>query len=559
MGSETRRVTDSDALAVSAPEAETIMLVDGEDLRRALWAAGQWLKNHAAVVNALNVFPVPDGDTGTNMSLTMTAALAEVETLADRSASAVAHAVAHGALMGARGNSGVILSQIFRGFAHSLDGRAALSAKDLGLASQEASDTAVRAVIKPVEGTILTVMRDVARATQEIVAHTDDIVTIMTHVVKAAKETNDRTPEMLPVLKEAGVVDAGGQGLVYLLEGALRSLQGEHVDMDVEVDVGADPRSSFGAGPDGYGYDVQFLIKGESLDVDEIRQAIDAMGDSTLVVGDSRFVKVHVHVHDPGVPISYGSALGVLGDVIVENMDEQHQDFIKEAPVPRVPVEDITDIAIVCVVPGEGLTRIFESMGASAIVPGGQTMNPSTQELLAAIERAGADKVLVLPNNGNIILAARQAREMSSKQVVVVPTKTIPEGISAMMAFNYQADLQGNAERMERNAAEIQTIEITHAVRSTLVNGVQVSYGDVIGLLNDHLVADGEDDPAVTLEVLDKASAGDYEVVTVYFGQDITQQDAAALGDQIKAIYPSLEVDVHDGGQAYYRYILSLE
>ncbi|MBC8253229.1 MAG: DAK2 domain-containing protein [Ardenticatenia bacterium] len=559
MGSETRRVTDSDALAVSAPEAETIMLVDGEDLRRALWAAGQWLKNHAAVVNALNVFPVPDGDTGTNMSLTMTAALAEVETLADRSASAVARAVAHGSLMGARGNSGVILSQIFRGFVHSLDGRDALSAKDLGLASQEAYDTAVRGVIKPVEGTILTVMREVARATQEIVTHTDDIVTIMTHVVEVAQETNNRTPELLPVLKEAGVVDAGGQGLVYLLEGALRSLQGERVDVDVEVDVGADPRSILGAGPDGYGYDVQFLIKGESLDVDEIRQAIDAMGDSTLVVGDSRLVKVHVHVHDPGAPISYGSALAVLDDVIVENMDEQRQDFIKEAPVLRVPIEDITDIAIVCVVPGEGLTRIFESMGASAIVPGGHTMNPSTQELLAAIDRAGADKVLVLPNNGNIILAARQASEMSSKQVVVVPTKTIPEGISAMMAFNYQADLQGNAERMERNAAETQTIEITHAVRSTLFNGVQVSDGDVIGLLNDQLVADGEDDTAVSLEVLDKASAGDYEVVTVYFGQDTTQQDAAALGDEIKAIYPSLEVDVHDGGQPYYRYILSLE
>ena len=560
MGSETRRVTDSDALAVSASEAETIMLVDGEDLRRALWAAGQWLKNHAALVNALNVFPVPDGDTGTNMSLTMTAGLAEVEALTDRSASAVAHAVAHGALMGGRGNSGVILSQIFRGFAHSLDGRDVLSAKDLGLASQEAYDTAVRAVINPVEGTILTVMREVARATQEKAAHTDDLVTIMTHVVKVARDTNDCTPEMLPVLKEAGVVDAGGQGLVYLLEGALRSLQGQSVDVDVVVDVGADPRSRIGAGPDGYGYDVQFLIRGESLDVDEIRQGIDAMGDSTLVVGDSRFVKVHVHVHDPGVPISYGSALGVLGDVIVEDMDEQHQDFIKEAPVPRVPVEDITDIAIVCVVSGEGLTRIFKSMSVSDIVPGGQTMNPSAQELLAAIEGVDADKVLVLPNNSNVIAAARQASEMSSKQVVVVPTETVPQGISATLAFNYQeADLQSNAEGMMRSAADIQTIEITHAVRSTQVNGVQVSDGDVIGLLNDQLVADGEDDTAVILEVFDKASAGDYEVATVYFGQDITQQDAAALRDRIKAIYPSLEIDVHDGGQAYYRYILSLE
>jgi len=384
-------------------------LCGGQGLKRALNAGRLWLENHAAAVNALNVFPVPDGDTGTNMLLTMNAALGEIERSPEDSVSVIAHAVAHGALMGARGNSGVILSQIFRGFAHSLDGTTTLSTQEFAHAAQEACDTAYQGVVKPVEGTILTVAREAARAAREAADHTDDVVELLAHVVESAKVANALTPELLPVLKEAGVVDAGGQGLVYILEGALRFLRGEGVEMDLKMDAVVDLKSTLGAGEEGYGYDVQFLIKGESLDVDQIRNTIGSMGESTLVVGDSKLVKVHVHVYDPGIPISYGVSQGVLRDVVVENMEEQYQEFVMGDARSAVATEDVTDIATACVVPGDGLRRIFESLGASVIVYGGQTMNPSTQEILDAIGSVDVEKVLVLPNNSNVILAARQA------------------------------------------------------------------------------------------------------------------------------------------------------
>jgi DAK2 domain fusion protein YloV len=532
---------------------------DGQSLKRALHAARQWLEKHAAAVNALNVFPVPDGDTGTNMLLTMNAALAEIERSPEDSVSAVAHAVAHGALMGARGNSGVILSQIFRGFARSLDDRPTFSAREFAVAAQEACDTAYKGVVKPVEGTILTVAREAARAAREAADRTDDVVELLARVVEAAETTNALTPELLPVLKEAGVVDAGGQGLVYILEGALRCLRGESVEMDVTMDAVVDLKSTLGAGQVGYGYDVQFLIQGTSLDVDEIRRRIDAMGESTLVVGDQRLVKVHVHVQDPGIPISYGVSQGVIGDVVVENMEEQYQDFVMHRGRAAVATEELTNIATICVVPGDGLKRVFESLGASAIVHGGQTMNPSTQEILQAIERVPTEQVLLLPNNSNVILAARQAAELTKKQVIVVPTKTVPQGISALLAFNYQAGLETNAERMARAAGEIQTVEVTRAVRSTHFNGISVTEGDVIGLLDDRLVAAGVDYWAVVLDVLGQVSTDDYEVATIYYGQDATPEEANALADHIGQRYPNFEIEVHEGGQAHYRYILSLE
>ncbi len=526
---------------------------DGQCLKRTLMAAGHWLEKHAAAVNALNVFPVPDGDTGTNMLLTMNAALAEIERSPDNSVSAIAHALAHGALMGARGNSGVILSQIWRGFARSLDGKATFSCQEFAQATQEACDTAYKGVVKPVEGTILTVAREAARAAQEA-ASTNNMVDMLTHVVETAKVTNARTPEMLPVLKEAGVVDAGGQGLVYILEGVLRSLRGESVEKDTEMEAAVHLKSALGAGPEGYGYDVQFLIKGHDLDVDEIRNTIDAMGESTLVVGDSDTVKVHVHVQDPGVPISYGISRGIISDVVIENMEEQYQEFV----MGRMS-KPAADITTVCVVPGSGLMRIFDSLGAGAIVRGGQTMNPSTQEILTAIESVDADKVLVLPNNSNVILTARQASSLSKKQVMVVPTKTIPQGISALLALNYQADLETNAERMTDATSEIQTVEVTRAVRSTQVNGLEVTEGDVIGLLNDQLVAAGTDYTGVVLDVLAQVSAENYEIATIYFGQDAARNEADVLAQQIVARYTNLEIEVLEGGQAHYRYILSLE
>lgn len=549
----------NDNLFETHPRVETAKLCGGQSLKLALLAARQWLEKHAAAVNALNVFPVPDGDTGTNMLLTMNAALAEIERSPDDSVSAIGHAVAHGALMGARGNSGVILSQIFRGFARSLDGQATLSAHGFAQAAQEACDTAYQGVVKPVEGTILTVAREAARAAREAAERTDDVTEVLAQVVETAKLTNALTPELLPVLKEAGVVDAGGQGLVYILEGTLRYIRGESVDADREMDAVVDLKSPLGAGEVGYGYDVQFLIKGDMLNVDEIRNTIDAMGESTLVVGDSHLVKVHVHVHDPGVPISYGVSQGAIADVIVENMEEQYKEFVMGQAKPSIATEELTDIATVCVVPGEGLRRVFESLGASAIIYGGQTMNPSTQELLTAVESVDAATVLMLPNNSNIILAANQARDLSNKHVVVVPTKTIPQGISAMLAFNYQADVETNAERMSQAAGEIQTIEVTQAVRSTQINGIDVTQGDIIGLLNDRLVAAGQDYTSVVLDVLSQASTEEYEIATIYFGQDATPEEANTLADHIVQKYPDLEVEVHQGGQAHYRHILSLE
>jgi DAK2 domain fusion protein YloV len=543
----------------TAAQAATGAQCDGQSLKLALFAARQWLERHAAMVNALNVFPVPDGDTGTNMLLTMNAALAEIGRSPDEdSVSVVAHAVAHGALMGARGNSGVILSQIFRGFARVLDDKASFSALEFADAAQEACDTAYQGVVKPVEGTILTVTREAARAAREAAGQTDDIVEVLAQVVEVARVTNALTPELLPVLKEAGVVDAGGQGLVYILEGALRYLRGENVDIEIEMNAVVDLKSTLGAGEEGYGYDVQFLIIGESLDVDQIRTTIDAMGECALVVGEASLVKVHVHVHDPGVPISYGVSQGVIGDVVVENMEEQYQAFVMDR-ARALATEEITNIATICVAPGDGLKRVFESLGASAIVHGGQTMNPSTQEILTAIQSVGAEEVLVLPNNNNVILAARQASELSSKNVFVVPTKTVPQGISALLAFNFQADIETNAERMTLAAGEIETVEVTRAVRSSQINGIDVSEGDVIGLLNDRLVAAGSDYTAVILDVLSQAFTDDHEVATIYYGGDATLEEANALAGQIIARYPGLEIEVHEGGQPHYRHILSLE
>jgi len=521
-------------------------------------AASQWLRHHMAEVNSLNVFPVPDGDTGTNMALTMAAALAEVESSADGSAAGVAQALARGGLMGARGNSGVILSQILRGLARGLSDKRIFSVQDLAIAVQEAYDTAMRGVIRPVEGTILTVMRAIAESIHASSSSSEDLLVVLGKAVEDARETNQRTPDMLPVLKEAGVVDAGGQGLVYLLEGVVRFLRGETCELDAApVKESLEPSHlQLGHHETTYGYDVQFLIHGDQLDTEQLRRDLEAMGDSLLVVGDERLVKVHIHTHDPGRPISYGASKGTLSDVVIEDMQAQYERFREQQ---RATSEDVTDIAIVCVVSGEGMVRIMESLGVSRVIPGGQTMNPSIQEILSAIEAVRAEKVLVLPNNSNIIAAAEQACQLSSKRALVVPTRSIPQGIAALLAFNYQADLEANAVRMTHSAAEVHTIEITRAVRSSQTNGLKVTRGDWIGLLDDALVVSNKDITAVALQTLDSAIKPEYNIVTIYFGEDVDLATATALAEAIQARYPSLSIEVHDGGQPHYHYIISLE
>ena len=554
---------------------------NGLGLKNMLRAGQQWLEAHVNVVNGLNVFPVPDGDTGTNMWLTLYSAVRAAEAVPDEDAGAVAAAAAYGALMGARGNSGVILSQFLEGLASGLAGQAVFTAADLARATRIGVDKAYRSVVTPVEGTILTVARRVAEAATASAAANQDLVILLGQMVEAGRVAQAQTPELLPVLKEAGVTDSGGQGLLYILEGAYRLLCGQPVKADPAGEVVPVLQSSLGAEEESYGYDVQFLIQGEKLDVEIIRAQIDRMGWSTVVVGDEHHVKVHVHATDPGQPISYGAGLGALSDVVVENMEVQARQFVRSHMLPAAdkPGEASANTAIICVVPGRGLAEIFRSLGASRVLPGGQTMNPSTQELLEAVNRLEADDVLILPNNSNVILAAQQAQNLASKNVRVVATKTIPQGIAALLSFNYQADLETNVRLLLEASQKVDTVEITRSVRDTYFSGFSITTGDIIGLLNETLVSVGQDYDQVALDVLSRLGqngagpvsqpghvppdftrlAGKYELITIYFGQDCTERQARRLADKINDLCPDVLVEVHEGGQLFYPYIISLE
>ena len=550
-----------------AAQAE-LATIDSAGLLAGLKAGSAWLEYNVSAVNALNVFPVPDGDTGTNMSLTMRAALAEVPAGSCGAVSEVGKVIAHGALMGARGNSGVILSQILRGLARGMDSKVELHAPDLAEALTEGAVTAYKGVMKPVEGTILTVIRDAAQAATSAAALGGTICEVLEKAVVEAQASVARTPSLLPVLAEAGVVDAGGQGLTYILEGMLRHMRGQSVALPTLAEEAAEAHAH---APEGdYNYDTQFIILGSGLNVDAIRTEIATMGDSVLVVGDQQTVKVHVHCDLPGQALDYGISQGAVTNVIIENMQQQYEEFrAAREPDPVDPVvpasavaatiESLSGTCIVAVVSGDGLKRVYQSLGVSAIVAGGQTMNPSTQDLVRAIDGLPCERVIVLPNNSNIVLTAQQASQLSNKEVVVVATRTVPQGIAALLAFNYQADLETNRASMTEAAAQVQTVEITRAVRSVQINGLPVTEGQYIGLLNDDLVTAGEDLNGVVQQVLERLNPDDYEIVTVYSGEDVTPEQAEALAERVRTLYPHLEVEVLDGGQAHYHYVISVE
>lgn len=537
------------------------LTTDGQGFKRLVKAALTWLHHHQTAINALNVYPVPDGDTGTNMVLTMQSAWAEIEDSPENNVGRVAHQMAHGALMGARGNSGVILSQIWRGFARSLDEKEVYRAQDLAAACREAAATAYKGVIKPVEGTILTVARAVADAATKAAEETEDLVRVLEHIVFAAYDTVLLTPSLLPVLEEAGVVDAGGQGLFIILEGMLRYMRGEPIAEDMQLAETVDLISTrLEPQQISYGYDVQFLIVGQGLDVDAIRQKITELGECPLIVGDSNMVKIHVHVPDPGIPISYGASVGSLRDVVVEDMQAQYQEFIADHELPAVPsTQPSQEIGVVAVVQGEGLARVFQSLGVSAIVPGGQTMNPSTQDLLEAIENLPAERVIVLPNNSNVILAAEQARALSSKPTAVIPTHSIPQGVAALLAINYQADFDANVATMTRAMEEIETGEVTTATRSATVNGLQISDGQIIGLHNGELRVTGATVEEVVLALVKEMNQPQREIITLYYGDTVSESDANELAELLEERWPDQEVEVIAGGQLHYHYILSVE
>ncbi len=532
--------------------------IGGQELKALFAASTAWLERHAAYVNSLNVFPVPDGDSGTNMLLTMQAALKEIGASPEHAAGAIAKLLSHGALLGARGNSGVILSQIIRGFARTIEKKDAITASDFAAALVEGSRTAYKGVVKPVEGTILTVCRESADASTSAAAHSDDLRAVLNRTVEAARISVLKTPTLLPVLKEAGVVDAGGQGLLILLEGAAKYLNGEKMEL-AATGASAQALEQISR-EEGWGFDIQFHIRGNALDVDAIRDRISSMGESTLVVGDATLIKVHVHAPTPGAILDYGCSVGVITNVIIENMQEQYIDFMAgQTARPSITAEDIAGMSTVAVVPGAGLVRVFESLGVGKIVSGGQTMNPSIQDLLTAINALKTDKVIVLPNNKNIIPAAEQAKQLTKKQVVVLHTKTIPQGIAALLAFNFQNDLETNVKAMTRAADHIRTIEITTATRSVKLDQLDVREGQVIGLLDDNLTGAGDDRTAVTLDLLRQIQAEASEIITIYYGDTVTANDAEGLREAIQKQFPSQEIEIVSGGQPYYAYMISVE
>lgn len=546
-----------------------ISVFDGQDLKKALLAGAVWLEEHREQINALNVFPVPDGDTGSNMSKTMQAAVKGIEESQETSAGVISAKLAHGALLGARGNSGVILSQILRGIALGLDKKTTFTAPDLAVAMQEAQRLAYRAVIKPVEGTILTVVRETAEAAKASADKGDDLLVLLQTMVAAARQSVAHTPELLPTLKQAGVVDSGGQGLYTILEGALRYVRGEVNNATLttlpEISPSASTRKGVVTVEEEFGYEVVFLLRGTNLDVEQIRQTIIDMGGvSTVVAGDEKMLKVHTHTEWPGKILDYGVGLGSLLDINIENLQEQSLTYAAESAAehardkpPANPEK--RSIATVAVVAGDGFVEVFKGLGVDAIVSGGQTMNPSTEELLEAVNTAPADKVILLPNNSNVILSARQVVSLTSKEVYIVPADTMPQGIAALTSFNYSADFETNCKIMTTAAQSISTAEITTAVRSVQLGNVRVREGDYIGIVNGNLAIAGQDMAYVLSETLKRMQIEQLEIVTLYFGEGVTEQAAEETARRIKSTYSQLEIQVVNGGQAHYSYIISAE
>ncbi|HTY82476.1 MAG TPA: DAK2 domain-containing protein [Dehalococcoidales bacterium] len=536
----------------------------GQELREMFSAASAWLEKSSADIDALNVFPVPDGDTGTNMMLTMRSTMEEAFRAPDHSASGIAHAMAKGALMGARGNSGVILSQIWRGMAQGLDGKESFTAADFAKALQESAAVAYKGVSNPVEGTMLTVMKDVAKdARKQVEGGQDDIIGLMESSVTAAGESVARTPRLLKALKDAGVVDAGGQGIYVLLDGALRYLKGETETMRLrkpqmivsEIPLTAPLPQTQGVQEIPFGYCTEFLLKGEELDPDLLRKRLESKGESLIVVGDENAVRIHIHTLDPGQVIHMTSKIGTLHQVSIRNMDEQHQDFL-EMQKERMPT---TDTAVIAVAAGSGLVDVFGSLGAAGVIPGGQTMNPSTKDILQAVEAAPSDNVIILPNNKNIITTAAQVESLTHKKIKVVPSRTIPQGVVALLAFDYEADFKTNADIMEKALSSVRTIEVTRSVRSTKVNGLSIKKHQPIGLLDDELVAVGETDIDVINKIMDKIDIENAEVITIYYGVDTPDAEAEEVSAGITQANPDLQVELIKGNQPHYNYIISVE
>uniref|UniRef100_UPI003C6C6D89 DAK2 domain-containing protein n=1 Tax=Aerococcus urinaeequi TaxID=51665 RepID=UPI003C6C6D89 len=556
-------------------------VLDVEAFISMLEVGGNRLSENAEYVNSLNVFPVPDGDTGTNMNLTYTSGIERVIKQHSDSVGEVGEDLAKGLLMGARGNSGVILSQLFRGFAKAIEGKTTIEAQDLANAFQRGIDTAVKAVMKPVEGTILTVARDSAAAGMQKAEQTDDIIEVMTAVLEEAQTSLENTPNLLPVLKEVGVVDSGGQGLVYIYHGFLESLTGESIPVK-----SADPNKanvtelahqenffntahSVASEDIHYGYCTEIMVKigeGETVtdefDYDTFRNHLDGIGDSLLVVSDDEIVKVHVHTETPGEVMNYGQKFGSLVKIKVDNMRLQHDDILDgkgSNEAESTPAVERTNLAIIAVAAGEGIENLFKDMGVKSIISGGQTMNPSTNDILDAINKANADNVIILPNNKNIIMAANQAVEVSEIPAAVVETKYISQGLTAMLGYNPDGTLEDNKAAMVAEMANVTSGQVTVAVRDTTVDGLEIHKDHFMGIIDGKIVSEDADLVKETINMVNAMIDEDKELVTLIFGEETDQATAELIAEAVESANEDIEVEIVDGGQPVYHFLASVE
>lgn len=541
--------------------------MNGQDLKVLFKAGMDWLRTNHQYVNSLNVFPVPDGDTGTNMLLTMQAGYQEIEDSNESNVGKVAHAISKGALLGARGNSGVILSQIWRGFARGLDNYDTMNAEQFSEALNEAKNTAYKGVVRPVEGTILTVIKDMAAFAQNNTSNDNDLLAYLDLIVGAAEVSVNNTPELLPVLKQAGVVDSGGKGLYYIFEGMLRYAQGKELDkLEGEVLPLAelnleDTMHDIEEGQD-YEVVIDFEPNGE-LNLEQYYGHLATIGTSIQIGEGDGMYRMHIHVPTDKryEAIEYTNTLGTVLKVNMENLIAQMETRLKEKqeePIVFAPVNP-GEMAVIAVAPGEGFARIFASLGVAAVVYGGQTMNPSTEEILEAFENLPTDKIIILPNNKNVTMAAQSAVNMSKKKVAVIPSKNAPQGLSAILRFIPTADFDSTVEEMNEAIWEVDTGEVTIAIRSIEINGVTVKEGEVIGILNGQLVASSSSLHDTCIELIRKADTSNKERITYYYGNNISKAEVEVIVEDVKKEFPKHEYEIHHGGQPHYQFIIAIE
>jgi len=539
--------------------------IDGPLLRKMIIFAAKNLENNKGIVNELNVFPVPDGDTGTNMALTIQFAAKEVAKLNSDSLTKIADAASSGSLMGARGNSGVILSQLFRGFAKACKNKEQLNIKDLSFAIQSGANMAYKAVMKPTEGTILTIAREAGQYAMKNSKEQDNITidTFIKQVINHSKEVLEQTPEMLTVLKEAGVVDAGGMGLIYIMEGAYKAIFEEDIIVshkEIESTAGKE-LGNITTADIKHTYCTEFMIMAKDASINKIKNYLSNKGDSQVVVGDENIIKVHVHTNNPGEVLEYALKIGELKNIKIDNMKEQHRNQINMETVSKIHNNKETekDFAFIAVASGEGITKILIDLGVESIIQGGQTMNPSTEDFLSEIDKLNAKHIFILPNNSNIFLAANQAKQISNKNIDVLPTKTIPQGISALLAFNPEKNHKNNYLQMVSAIQEVKTGQVTYAIRDSKVNSIEIKKDDIIGLYEGKIVASGQDVNQVTSKLISEMLDQDDELITLFVGEGISKDNRDAMISLLEDKFPTIDIESHYGGQPLYYYIISVE